>query len=152
MATLRHCAELLLLTSSGVGWLKRKTKLKVNLNQKIWFKSNKSDFFFFEKIKKSPTLLYGWPLTIHNLLFFFFLKKCTICSDDRNLHTFQSEVKFGNKFKYTCACIPTFLHALLKFFMHQMTYQIFCEELVNCQLKTLLFDFKWTGLPMSKHH
>ena len=47
-AALRHCVELLWLTSSGVGWLEEKSQKKNDLNKKkIWFKSNKYDFFFF---------------------------------------------------------------------------------------------------------
>ena len=36
------------------------------------------------------------------------------------------------------------------FTWHLMENQIFCEELANCQLKTRLFGFMWTGLSMSK--
>ena len=59
LATLRHCAELLWLTPSGDGWLEEKIK-KIDLNKKIWFESNKSDFFDLKKKKIKKIANPGW--------------------------------------------------------------------------------------------
>ena len=46
--------------------------------------------------------------------------------------------------------ILSFLHALPKFYMHQMKHQSLCEELVNWKLPIwrCLIDFIWTSLPV----